>query len=338
VDSVLIDGWLAGLSAVPTIDDASVSVARDAVRACGAAAGLDQTLVESVVVAASELVHNQLRHARRGQFAVREVKRGAVPGIEIIAADQGQGIADPALAVEGPGPTPASLGAGLAGARRMTHEMDVDVRLGEGTCIRARAFAEPLPRRREVGVLGRALATEPVSGDHAGFVRVDDVLLLAVADGIGHGPLAHDASGEALAAFRDHAASSPTEILDACDRALAGTRGAVMAVARIDERTGALEHAGVGNVTTRIERWRSSRILSGSSATLGARGPRRKPMVESVTLEPREVVLMYTDGLTTRVDLSGEPELLREHPIVIAQRVMAGFARPNDDALVLVAR
>lgn len=338
VDSVLIDGWLAGLEALPTIDQASVSVARETVRACGASVGLDRTLIESVVVAASELVHNQLRHARRGQFAVRAVKRGAVPGIEIVAADQGPGIADPALALQGPGPSGASLGAGLSGARRMTHELDLDVRAGEGTCVRARAFAAPLPRRREVGILGRALVTEPVSGDHAAFVRDGDALVLAVVDGIGHGPLAHDASGHAVATFLAHAAASPIAVLDACDRALVGTRGAVMSVARIDEGTGVVEQAGVGNVTMRIERWRSSRILSGSTATLGTRGPRRKPLAESVPLDPREVVLMYTDGLTTRVDLSGEPELLHEHPIVIAQRVMAGFARPNDDALVLVAR
>jgi anti-sigma regulatory factor (Ser/Thr protein kinase)/serine/threonine protein phosphatase PrpC len=338
VDSVLIDGWLAGVPAVPTVDEASVSAARAAVRACGAAAGLDAALVESVAAAAGELAQNQLRHARLGKVAVRQVKRGGVPGIEIIAADRGHGIADPALAIEGRGPTPTSLGAGLAGARRIMHELDVDVRIGEGTCIRARAFAEPLPRRREIGILGRALTREPVSGDHAGFVREDDVLLFAVADGIGHGALAHDAAGRAIATFREHPTASPSAILDACDRALVGTRGAVMAVARIDERTHVLEQAGVGNVTTRVERWRSSRILTGSTATLGARGTRRRPLAEAVQLDPREVVLMYTDGLTTRVDLSGEAELLQAHPIVIAQRVMAGFARPNDDALVLVSR
>ncbi|MFT3764407.1 MAG: SpoIIE family protein phosphatase [Minicystis sp.] len=338
MDKVLIDAWLAGLDPLPTIDEASVSAARQLVRACGAASGLDPTLVEQVAVAASELVQNQLRHARRGQFAVRAVKRGAVPGIEIVAADRGPGIADPARALEGPGPSAASLGAGLSAARRMTHELDLDTRAGEGTCIRARAFAAPLPRRREVGILGRALPSEIVSGDHAAFVRDGDTLLLAVVDGIGHGPLAHDASGQAIVTFLANAKSSPSAILDACDDSLKSTRGAVMGIARIDEGTRVMEHAGVGNVTTRIERFRSSRLFSGSSATLGGRPHKRKPFMESIPLEQGDVVLMYSDGLTTRVDLSGEPDLLREHPIVIAQRVMVGFGRPNDDAMVLVAR
>lgn len=338
MDPVLIDSWMRGLDALPTIDEASKSAAREAVRAQGAAIGLDRTLVEQMAVAASELVHNQLRHARRGQFAVRTIARRGVPGLEIVAADRGRGIPDPAGALEGKGPSDTSLGAGLPGARRMTHEMDIDVRLGEGTCVRARVFAQALPRAREVGIFGRALAHEPVSGDHAAFVRDGDVLTLGLADGIGHGPLAHDASGRAITAFQEHHGLSPSAVLEACHTAVVGSRGAVMAVARLDAGAGTVEHAAVGNIMTRIERWRNSRIFTGSSATLGARGPRRKPLAETVTIEPTEVLMMYTDGLTSRVSLAEEPDLLREHPVVIAQRVLALFGRANDDALVVAAR
>jgi hypothetical protein len=38
------------------------------------------------------------------------------------------------------------------------------------------------------------------------------------------------------------------------------------------------------------------------------------------------------------VTLEDEPDLLREHPIAIAQYVLCHFARESDDALVLVAR
>ena len=36
------------------------------------------------------------------------------------------------------------------------------------------------------------------------------------------------------------------------------------------------------------------------------------------------------------MDLTGEHDLLREHPVVIAQRVVERFARDNDDVLVMV--
>jgi predicted ATP-dependent Lon-type protease len=47
---------------------------------------------------------------------------------------------------------------------------------------------------------------------------------------------------------------------------------------------------------------------------------------------------MFSDGLTTRVDLAAELQLLRRHPVVIAEHLLEHFGRSNDDALVLVAR
>ncbi len=339
VDTLLMASWMAGADALPTIDEASVSAAREAVRSAGAALGLHRDLVESVAVAASELVHNQLRHARRGRFAVRPITRGGVPGLEILAADLGPGIAAPGAALAGVGPSPASLGEGLAGARRMTDELDVDVRWGEGTCLRARAFAAPVPRRREVGVLGRRLRGEPVSGDHAVFVREGEgALLLAVIDGLGHGPLAQVASAEAAAAVLANRGVSPLLVLDACDAALQGTRGAVMAVAYLDEDRATVEHAAAGNVTSRIVGPGRTYTLATSATTLGMRGRRRKPAVETVPLAAGGALILFTDGLSSRAGVVDDADFLRAHPVVIAERLMAEYARDNDDALVLVAR
>jgi anti-sigma regulatory factor (Ser/Thr protein kinase) len=339
VDTVLISAWMAGTDALPTIDEASVSAARLSVRAAGA--GLDTALVESVALAASELVQNQLRHARRGQFAVLRVARGGVPGLEIIAADAGPGIASPTAALAGSarvGLSAPSLGEGLSAVRRMTQELDLDVRLGEGTCVRARAFAAPVARRREVGILGRGLREEPVSGDHAVFVRDEGALLLAVVDGLGHGPLARDASARAVETLLAHRGSSPLLLLAACDAALAGTRGAVMSAARIDEEAGTIEHAGAGNVTTRVERFRRSRALGSAATTLGTRGVKQKPMAETTAFAPDEALILFTDGLTSRASAAGDAGAFREHPIAIAERLLADYGRDNDDALVLVAR
>src|SRR5579862_7060742 len=174
---------MAGTIAVPTIDDASVAAAREAVREHGRAAGLPQEVVERMALAAGELVTNQLAHGRSGCFGVRAVSRSGVPGLELVAADAGGGIADPARALAGTGPpSRRSPGAGLAGARRAVLEMDIDVRHGEGTCVRARAFASVLARGREVGILGRPLKNHDVSGDHAVALREGARLIVAVID------------------------------------------------------------------------------------------------------------------------------------------------------------
>jgi anti-sigma regulatory factor (Ser/Thr protein kinase) len=346
VDALLIDAWMEGLRSLPTRDDASVAVAREEVREIGRANLIPAEVVERVALAASELVTNQLAHGRRGRFGGRAITRSGVQGLEIVAADEGPGIADPRGALAGPGPSQRSLGAGLSGARRAVDEMDVDVRWPEGTCVRARAFASPLPRGREVGILGRTIAHEEASGDHAVVLRDGAVLLLVVVDGLGHGPHAREAADRAVAAILDRGSAggphpallrSPSALLETCDAALAGSRGAVIAVARVDEEAGQVEHAGVGNVTTRIDGLDRSRRLASSAATLGRRGGARAA-TETAALDRGDVIVLFTDGLTSRAGLAGERELLHEHPVVIAQHLMEQFGRSTDDALVLVAR
>jgi hypothetical protein len=55
-------------------------------------------------------------------------------------------------------------------------------------------------------------------------------------------------------------------------------------------------------------------------------------------LEPHHTVVLFSDGIVSRADLSDEPETLRQPPIAVAQRLAERFGRSDDDALVLVAR
>jgi serine/threonine protein phosphatase PrpC len=163
-------------------------------------------------------------------------------------------------------------------------------------------------------------------------------LFCAVIDGIGHGPLANEASVQAAASVLASRALGPAAALEACHDGVTGNRGVVMAVAQINEATATLEHAAVGNVTTKLDAFRSTRIFMGSSATLGARGKKPHATLEEADAPSQAVLILFTDGLTSRTSLAEEPDLLREHPIVIAQHLMATFCRGTDDALVLVAR
>jgi hypothetical protein len=47
---------------------------------------------------------------------------------------------------------------------------------------------------------------------------------------------------------------------------------------------------------------------------------------------------MFTDGLKSATNLKGQLDVLRQPPIAIAQHLLEKHARPDDDALVLVAR
>jgi anti-sigma regulatory factor (Ser/Thr protein kinase) len=337
METVLVEAWLDGTESVPVIDEASVSVVRQHVREV-AAGSLPLEALEALVTAASELAHNQRRHATGGRVAARRLVRGGVAGVEVIAADSGLGLADPTGALRGKLEPKESLGVGVQAARRLSHEIDFDVRGREGTCIRARVFAEPIARRREIGIIGRPIEGERASGDHAAFMRRDDRLWVTVVDGLGHGEPAREASDRAISTFLSSRTDSPQAVVEDCHRLLAGTRGAVMAVVCIDEATDDLEACLVGNVEAGVFGAGVARRFAGGSFVLGARQPLRKLHADRATLDRREAVVLFSDGIVRRHRIEDEPALLHEHPIVIAQFILEQFAREHDDAIVLVAR
>jgi anti-sigma regulatory factor (Ser/Thr protein kinase) len=318
---------------------ASVSAARERVREVGGRAGLDANLVGAMAIVASELANNQLAHGAHGSIAVRAIEREGVVGLEVVAADAGRGILDPSAAFEGAPRSSASLGAGLSSVRSLAGEVDVDVRRGEGTCIRARAFAAPAPRRREVAILGRPFPGERMSGDQAGFVRMGRQLLLFLIDGLGHGAEAREAADRAASKVREVSSLPCVEILRAVDQELMRTRGAVATIARLDEETGSLDFAGVGNVVMQLVRFRETRLFGGSSFVLGMPTPAPK-RVESrlVAVEADEIVVLCSDGISSRATIEDRRDLVHAEPIAIAQHLLETFAQDTDDATVLIAR
>jgi anti-sigma regulatory factor (Ser/Thr protein kinase) len=333
----LLERWLDGLDPIAVVDEASVSLVRQEVRRRGATAGLDGTGIESLAAAASELGHNQLRHAVRGRMALRAVDRGGVSGLEVIAADAGPGIADPARALRGDPRATGSLGVGLSAAHSLSHEMDLDVRAGEGSCVRVRWFSAPVPRR-EVAILSRPCGGESVCGDDGLALEVSGGLLLAVADGLGHGEPARIASATAMDVIRGAPGLAPAELLAACGTALRATRGAVAAVALLDAAGGSVRFAGAGNVAGMVySPGRAQRTL-GNAHILGSRQRPPRFDEERFALDPHRTIVLCSDGVGSRADLSDEPESLRLPPIAVAQRLVERFGRPDDDVLVLVAR
>jgi anti-sigma regulatory factor (Ser/Thr protein kinase) len=345
MDPLLNDEWLGEADRIPMIDEGSVSLVRGRVRSEGDKLGLSEVVIASLVNVASELGHNQLAHAHFGEMVVRAIERDGIAGIEIVAANGGDGILDPTEALHVPPRSvperidpKASLGIGLAAVVELADEVDFDIRLDEGTCIWARKFAPSVRRRRQIGLYGRPFPGERVSGDHGGFVRDGDALLVGLADGIGHGPEAREASAAAIRTLRARSTLPPEKLLDACHEALTKTRGAVMAVVRIPEPGEDALASVVGNIDVHIYGLAEGRRLSGRSFVLGAPGTRRRPVREEHPFGPRDVLVLFSDGLRTHTDLEGELDLLREHPIVIAHQLVQRFGRENDDVLVLVVR
>lgn len=182
----------------------------------------------------------------------------------------------------------------------------------------------------------RPIAGEHVSGDR--HVAVSSTrLVVAVIDGLGHGPEAAHAAGRAAEIVETHPDERPDALLRRCHDALRSTRGAAMTVASIDPVVGEMTWLGVGNVqATVLQR----RTRDGSREWVPLRGgvvgyllPALQP--GTVRLQRDDVLVLATDGVRP---VFGEWPAPAEAPQEVADRILADQSRGTDDALVLVAR
>lgn len=314
-------------------DDASVSAARLLVREIAGA--MRKETVEAAAIVASELATNQIRYAGGGWLAARAIERDGVPGIEVEAEDDGPGIDDPTRALGGGAGGAGNLGIGLAGVRRLSFELDLDSRIGEGTRVLARLFAGPVRRRPTVTILGRGLRSEPVSGDAAGFWRDDRSLLVMLCDGLGHGALAREASDRALDTARAASADdAPEDILSRCGSALHGTRGAVVAVGRLGDG-GALDVASIGNIQAGLCLPDGVQRIVGTPGFVGA--PRTRPARPQRLEAPSGTTwILATDGVHDPTAACVDARTLA--PWTLAQRILERGAKVHDDAMIVVVK
>lgn len=337
MDTVLTRRWLDGAAFRSIVDAASVSNAREDVRRFAEARGFEKVPTEELALIVSELATNQLRHGRLGRIAMRELVRDDTPGVEVLAFDRGDGISDPAAALAGVPRRDGSLGVGVSSVVRLSDEVDFDIRRSEGTCVSARKFRRHVGRRREVAVLGRPIDGERQSGDDAWFGRRGSRLVFALADGLGHGIDAREAAARAIDAITANDAP-PTELCALASSAVRGTRGTVLTVVEIDEKTRTLRMSGGGNVMTHVVGPRGTRVLSTPSGVLG--NPATQPTFthEELALDAHDAVVLFSDGISARARLDVHAPALHGHALAVADHVVSTFGRLNDDALVLVAK
>jgi hypothetical protein len=140
-----------------------------------------------------------------------------------------------------------------------------------------------------------------------------------------------------MAAVRSTTASL-AELGEASARAVEGTRGCVLALARLEHATRRLAHLGVGDISSWLVGPGATRRFVSTAGILGTKSARKSPRIEEQTFGDAQLLVMHSDGIRSRVDLAGELALLRQMPIVIAEHLVVRHARDHDDAMVIVVR
>ena len=170
---------------------------------------------------------------------------------------------------------------------------------------------------------------ETVCGD-AYTVVADPVTTVALADGLGHGPLAHEASEAFCDYVRRNVGLGLEQLMHGATRALTGTRGAAAAVIRLDEAEENLVFVGVGN----IELLALSRQQIRPVSTPGIVGrPLRKVVAYRYEVSPGDLLVLFSDGISSRLDLK---KYKRLEPQQVADQIFEQHGKHHDDATVLV--
>lgn len=181
-------------------------------------------------------------------------------------------------------------------------------------------------------VASRPFPGEVECGDQAASrLLPDGRLLIGVADGLGHGPLAAAAARSAVATAIDAAGAPLPEVFERCHQGGRSGRGSAMTLVRVS--SGSVEWAGVGNVEAWVVRpLERPRIgLCVTAGVVGLRLPRVRPA--EIGVQDGDLLVVTTDGVdpgfTVRFGL--DPEGL-------ARSILRHHARAADDALVLVCQ
>jgi len=117
--------------------DADVVTARQRARQLAGEVDLTSTDQTLLATAISEVARNITTYATRGEVRLRIVRDGdGRAGIEVVASDEGPGIADLDRALQDGYTTGEGLGLGLPGARRLVDEFDIESAPSKGTKVR----------------------------------------------------------------------------------------------------------------------------------------------------------------------------------------------------------
>jgi anti-sigma regulatory factor (Ser/Thr protein kinase) len=315
---------------------ADAGAARRSGQALADRLGMSETRSGQLAIIITEAATNILKHAGEGSMLVSIASHAGWRCIEVLAYDQGSGIANLQQAMTDGVSSAGTAGTGLGAIRRLSDQFDVYAPAGKGTLLFARLWGDACPASLppRYGGVCQPIAGETESGDAwAVLQRRDSITMLAV-DGLGHGPEAAKAAAAAIDTLKTSPAQAPGLLMDACHAALRPTRGAAMAIATLNPATQELAFAGIGNIMASIYVDGGRRQLMSHNGIVGHNV--RKVQELLFPCPAGALVVLASDGISTQWDLEQYPGLLAREPAMIAAVLLRDHGRRRDDASVLV--
>ena len=264
---IVLTEWIA------VTDASSVGEARRMALTVAQKLGLSETRAGEFALLTTEASRNVLLHGGGGQIVLMGVKEDESTVARILAIDKGPGIANLAEAMGDGYSTAGTMGGGLGAMKRMASRFEIFTS-HTGTIALIEIGKDAPGKLLQVAGMTVPYPGERICGDGWFIHQTAERTLALLADGLGHGYGAAEASREAVAIFRQRVHLNPSEILSYVHDALRKTRGAVAAIAEIRPKENLLVYAGVGNISAVLLSGGGSRSLVSHNGTLGMTAPR----------------------------------------------------------------
>jgi anti-sigma regulatory factor (Ser/Thr protein kinase) len=325
-------------------ESSQVGEARRIGRGLAQDCGFDEIRTEEVAIVVTELCTNLVKHGDGGEIILRISgdPHEDLPELELLALDRGPGIGNLEQCLRDGFSTGSSPGQGLGAVTRLSAVSDFYSSGGRGTAVLARWPTRPSGGRDRsddlrFGAVNINKPGQEVCGDSWGSVQIESDVTVMVADGLGHGPEAQTASLEAVRILHLNPRLLPGELLERTHQALRSSRGAAVAVARIDTAKQSVIFAGVGNISGQIYAGAEGRQhMVSVNGTAGHQTQRIREF--SYAWPANGMLVMHSDGLSTQTGLETHAGLALRDPTLIAGVLYRDFSRGNDDATVVVAK
>ncbi len=326
----------------PTQSESSLILLRSKLSAIAQRLEVNPLKRENMLLVASELVSNNVKHASgRGMVQLWKQPGGV---LDLLSLDFGPGIADLPNAEADGFSTSSTLGKGLGAIRRLSDESyiytqrshDGPQRKWSGTVILARFYLDDDHKEAKsgfkFGLYSRSLADERYNGDRIYLQRDGKLLRWLHLDGLGHGEEAQAATADLSTHLLNY--DSPENILAMVDRQLSNTRGAVAITGEIDLAKYNLRLSGVGDMNAHIYDHMQVQHVAFAPGILGRE--HRTANVLQTEFGKKCAIITASDGIRRNWDAANFVGLFNQHPQLIAYTLGNIMGRISDDQSICV--
>ncbi|CAM3550865.1 SpoIIE family protein phosphatase [Flavobacterium chungbukense] len=291
----------------------------------------------------AELTSNLIKYAGGGDLLYRSNHNGNCNEIEIYCLDKGVGIENTARIMNDGYSTSSTLGQGIGAIKRLSNDFQIYSMKGWGTvqyikiCDKSEISIPSSVTGLDLSALSVNYPGERLCGDgyHVKYLR--NGFQIFTGDGLGHGMHAHEAVQQSIRAFKQCTEKNPAAVLRYVHEHVKKSRGLVATVACVDYETESWNICGIGNINTRIYNGLENKTYTAYNGIVGHNIPRTLNST-SIPYQKHQIIVMHSDGLRTRWNLSDLSSIIKQSPGIIASALYKDNVRGTDDATILVGK